>query len=156
MPLNLFWKLTEMEPTPNARAVTVPAETLKRDELDDAHVASAVTSLVVPSENIAAAVSWLVSPTARSTLFPVTRIEVSAVTGADVGVGVCVGDGSTRRGGSPPHERLAAARMAVKGPRNALRAPSLKLFQGICDRLYGAVFNPEAHGTDQNNRPMPM
>jgi hypothetical protein len=125
MPLDLFWKRAEMKPIPNDTAVTVPAETLKRDEFEDVQVASAVTSLVVPSENIPCAVSWLVSPTARRTLLPVTRIDVITGTGADAGVGD--GAGSINRGGESRQERVAAARTTIRGPKYAFNGTLLKI-----------------------------
>src|SRR5687768_844937 len=106
MPLPLFRRVAEMKLAPSARAVTVPADTLKCDELEDVHLTSAVTSRVVPSEKVPVAVSWLVSPTVRRTLLPVTRIKDTAAVGTDVGAGVGVGAVNTEGRESPPHERL--------------------------------------------------
>src|SRR4051812_7176529 len=63
---------------PNRATVTSPVEETEITVLSiDVHVVSELTSLTVPSENVALAVSWLVSPTAVNATLPVTLRRVT-------------------------------------------------------------------------------
>jgi hypothetical protein len=57
------------------------------------HDASDVTFLVVPSERVALAVIWLVSPIAASEVLPVTTSLVTVRVGGAVGAAGAAGDG---------------------------------------------------------------
>jgi hypothetical protein len=65
-------------------------ETTITDGRDDTHLVSRLTSLTAPSEKVATAVSWLVSPIAVNDDLPVTlnRVSCAGDGGAGVGVGV--------------------------------------------------------------------
>jgi hypothetical protein len=57
------------------------------------HDASDVTFLVVPSERVAVAVNWLVSPMAASEVLPVTTSFVTVSVGVGAGAAGATGDG---------------------------------------------------------------
>src|SRR5262245_9283533 len=77
-----------MKLTPKSAAVsTPPGETVTNDVSSDCHCVSALTSLHVPAENVAIAVSCFVSPTAESWVWP---LVLKLVTNGPVGPVTCV------------------------------------------------------------------
>src|ERR1700716_3275439 len=74
---------------PNRATVSSPVdETTITEGRDDTHLVSRLTSLTAPSEKVATAVSWLVSPIAVNDDFPVTLNRVSCAGDGGAGVGV--------------------------------------------------------------------
>jgi hypothetical protein len=89
-----------MPPTPNVTTVTTPLDvTAITAGVFDPHWASLVTSLVVPSEKVAVAVSCLDSPTTVRGTFPVIA---KPVTVGDAAIGGGLGAGGALDSPHPP------------------------------------------------------